>query len=178
MAGPWLRYGHLDNISNNCLIGAVNAYPETNAVKPIGQFNGWGTKRVVHTKRLVFLLSLWWSQLRWRFFTWARCNRATSPRCSRGYCEVIRSYPETNLKKQGMLGQTLITKQILIWSSGWYVQLHGSCIVCTRQVDPWGRSRWWFYRFYQVEPYVQCTAIGGSGRFTVTWSKAELIKAD
>ena len=25
MAGPWLRYrGHLDNISNNCLIGAVN----------------------------------------------------------------------------------------------------------------------------------------------------------
>lgn len=27
MAGPWLRYrGHLDNISNNCLIGAVNAY--------------------------------------------------------------------------------------------------------------------------------------------------------
>ena len=26
MAGPWLRYrGHLDNISNNCLIGAVNA---------------------------------------------------------------------------------------------------------------------------------------------------------
>jgi aconitate hydratase len=34
MAGPWLRYrGHLDNISNNCLIGAVNAYTEaTNAV--------------------------------------------------------------------------------------------------------------------------------------------------
>ena len=27
MAGPWLRFrGHLDNISNNCLIGAVNAY--------------------------------------------------------------------------------------------------------------------------------------------------------
>ena len=35
MAGPWLRYrGHLDNISNNCLIGAVNAYNEkTNFVK-------------------------------------------------------------------------------------------------------------------------------------------------
>ena len=27
MAGPWLRYrGHLDNISNNCLIGAVNSF--------------------------------------------------------------------------------------------------------------------------------------------------------
>ncbi|MDP5099870.1 MAG: aconitase family protein, partial [Nonlabens sp.] len=35
MAGPWLRYrGHLDNISNNCLIGAVNAYnKQTNMVK-------------------------------------------------------------------------------------------------------------------------------------------------
>ena len=35
MAGPWLRFrGHLDNISNNCLIGAVNAFSdETNSVK-------------------------------------------------------------------------------------------------------------------------------------------------
>ena len=40
MAGPWLRYrGHLDNISNNCLIGAVNAFGEqTNAV--VNQING------------------------------------------------------------------------------------------------------------------------------------------
>jgi len=35
MAGPWLRYrGHLDNISNNMLIGAVNFFNEqTNTVK-------------------------------------------------------------------------------------------------------------------------------------------------
>jgi len=35
MAGPWLRYrGHLDNISDNCFIGAVNAFNgETNRVK-------------------------------------------------------------------------------------------------------------------------------------------------
>ena len=27
MAGPWLRFrGHLDNIANNSLIGAVNAF--------------------------------------------------------------------------------------------------------------------------------------------------------
>ena len=34
MAGPWLRYqGHLDNISDNMLIGAVNAFTDkTNAV--------------------------------------------------------------------------------------------------------------------------------------------------
>ena len=29
MAGPWLRFrGHLDNISNNMFIGAVNAYTD------------------------------------------------------------------------------------------------------------------------------------------------------
>jgi hypothetical protein len=35
MAGPWLRFrGHLDNISNNLLIGAVNAFNnESNKVK-------------------------------------------------------------------------------------------------------------------------------------------------
>ena len=35
MAGPWLRFrGHLDNISNNMLIGAVNAFGKaTNKVK-------------------------------------------------------------------------------------------------------------------------------------------------
>ena len=35
MAGPWLRFrGHLDNISDNCLIGAVNHFnKETNSVK-------------------------------------------------------------------------------------------------------------------------------------------------
>ena len=37
MAGPWLRFrGHLDNISNNCLIGAINAFNnKTNFVKII-----------------------------------------------------------------------------------------------------------------------------------------------
>ena len=35
MAGPWLKYrGHLDNISNNMLIGAINAFNgEANSVK-------------------------------------------------------------------------------------------------------------------------------------------------
>ena len=44
MAGPWLRYrGHLDNISNNCLIGAINAFgKKTNFVKNqlTGEFGG------------------------------------------------------------------------------------------------------------------------------------------
>jgi aconitate hydratase len=35
MAGPWLKFrGHLDNISNNCFIGAINAFnDEANKVK-------------------------------------------------------------------------------------------------------------------------------------------------
>ena len=44
MAGPWLRYrGHLDNISNNCLIGAVNSFNmKTNFVKNqlTGEYGG------------------------------------------------------------------------------------------------------------------------------------------
>ena len=44
MAGPWLRFrGHLDNISNNCLIGAVNAFgKKTNFIKNqlTGEFLG------------------------------------------------------------------------------------------------------------------------------------------
>ena len=44
MAGPWLRYrGHLDNISNNCLIGAVNIFnKKTNFVKNqlTGEYGG------------------------------------------------------------------------------------------------------------------------------------------
>ena len=44
MAGPWLRFrGHLDNIYNNCLIGAVNAFNQkTNFVKNqmTGEYGG------------------------------------------------------------------------------------------------------------------------------------------
>ena len=43
MAGPWLKYrGHLDNISNNMFIGAINAYSkEPGKVKNIftGEIN-------------------------------------------------------------------------------------------------------------------------------------------
>ena len=49
MAGPWLRYrGHLDNISNNCLIGAVNAFgKKTNFVKNQldGEYGGFQTRQ-------------------------------------------------------------------------------------------------------------------------------------
>ena len=44
MAGPWLKYrGHLDNISNNCLIGAINIENEkANSIKNrlTGEYGG------------------------------------------------------------------------------------------------------------------------------------------
>ena len=59
MAGPWLRYrGHLDNISNNMLIGAVNAFNEkTNSVKNQinGEYGGCSGCCNEHIKPQVFL---------------------------------------------------------------------------------------------------------------------------
>merc|ERR1712055_828459 len=49
MAGPWLKFrGHLDNISNNCLIGAINIEnEEANTVKNrlTGEYGGEGSSR-------------------------------------------------------------------------------------------------------------------------------------
>lgn len=49
MAGPWLKYrGHLDNISNNLLIGAINAENDkANAVT--NQLNGEEGKVLVYS---------------------------------------------------------------------------------------------------------------------------------
>jgi aconitate hydratase len=62
MAGPWLKYrGHLDNISNNMLIGAENAFNgKANEVK--NQLTGaYGEVPMVQRayKAAVFLQSLW-----------------------------------------------------------------------------------------------------------------------
>ena len=110
MAGPWLRYrGHLDNISNNCLIGAVNIFnKKTNFVKNqlTGEYAGVpdtqrhykseGIKTVVVGDHNYGEGS-------------SREHAAMEPR-HLGVCAVIvKSFArihETNLKKQGMLGLT------------------------------------------------------------------------
>jgi aconitate hydratase len=60
MAGPWLKYrGHLDNISNNMLIGAVNSFNDkTDNVKNqlTGTYEVPKVQRAYKAQKLVLLL--------------------------------------------------------------------------------------------------------------------------
>jgi len=110
MAGPWLRYrGHLDNISNNCLIGAVNTFnKKTNFVKNqlTGEYAG-----VPDTQRHYKLEGIKTIVVGDHNYGEgsSREHAAMEPR-HLGVCAVIvKSFArihETNLKKQGMLGLT------------------------------------------------------------------------
>jgi aconitate hydratase len=110
MAGPWLKYrGHLDNISNNMLIGAINAENgEANKIKNSisGEYGAVpdvardykknGTKWVVVGD--------------WNYGEGSsREHAALEPRHLGGLAIIVRSFArihETNLKKQGMLPLT------------------------------------------------------------------------
>jgi aconitate hydratase len=114
MAGPWLRFrGHLDNISNNCLIGAVNAFGgETNEV--VSQIDG-AKGEVPATARkykAAGIPSIVVGDHNYGEGS-SREHAAMEPR-HLGVCVVItKSFArihETNLKKQGMLGLTFIVE--------------------------------------------------------------------
>jgi aconitate hydratase len=110
MAGPWLRYrGHLDNISNNCLIGAVNAFGgATNKVK--SQLDGSFDEvpNIARTYKAAGVPSVVVGDHNYGEGS-SREHAAMEPR-HLGVCAVIvKSFArihETNLKKQGMLGLT------------------------------------------------------------------------
>ncbi len=110
MAGPWLKYrGHLDNISNNCLIGAVNAYnKETNHVK--SQINGeYG--EVPATQRAYKAAGIPTVVIGDHNYGEgsSREHAAMEPRHLGVFAVLVKSFArihETNLKKQGMLGIT------------------------------------------------------------------------
>jgi aconitate hydratase len=114
MAGPWLRYrGHLDNISNNCLIGAVNAFGEqTNAV--VNQLTG-ETQEVPAAARAYKAAGVPTIVVGDHNYGEgsSREHAAMEPR-HLGVCAVIvKSFArihETNLKKQGMLGLTFVNE--------------------------------------------------------------------
>ena len=110
MAGPWLRYrGHLDNISNNCLIGAVNIFnKKTNFIKNqlTGDYGGVpDTQRYYKSKGVKTIVV---GDHNYGEGS-SREHAAMEPR-HLGVCAVIvKSFArihETNLKKQGMLGLT------------------------------------------------------------------------
>jgi len=107
MAGPWLKFrGHLDNISNNMLIGATNADTgEINAVK--NQITG-EVKGVPDTARDYKASNIGWVVIGDENYGEgsSREHAALEPRHLGGKAVIVRSFArihETNLKKQGML---------------------------------------------------------------------------
>ncbi|MEM6378467.1 MAG: aconitate hydratase [Bacteroidota bacterium] len=110
MAGPWLRFrGHLDNISNNMLIGAVNAFgKKTNFVK--NQLTGeyGGVPDTARAYKAAGIPSIVVGDHNYGEGS-SREHAAMEPRHLGVVAVIVKSFArihETNLKKQGMLGLT------------------------------------------------------------------------
>jgi aconitate hydratase len=109
MAGPWLRFrGHLENISENCLMGAVNAFTgETNDVKN----QATGEVTTVHKAALDYRAqggSIVVAEDNYGEGS-SREHAAMEPRFLGIRAIVAKSFArihETNLKKQGVLALT------------------------------------------------------------------------
>ncbi|TSA51689.1 MAG: aconitate hydratase, partial [Sphingobacteriales bacterium] len=110
MAGPWLKFrGHLDNISNNMLIGALNFFNEkTNAVK--NQLTGVYDEvpKVQRAYKAEGIGSIVVGDENYGEGS-SREHAAMEPRFLGVRAVLVKSFArihETNLKKQGMLGLT------------------------------------------------------------------------
>ena len=110
MAGPWLRFrGHLDNISNNMLIGAVNAFnKETNKVKNqiTGEYGPVPDTARAYKKANIPTMVV--GDHNYGEGS-SREHAAMEPRHLGVVAVLVKSFArihETNLKKQGMLGLT------------------------------------------------------------------------
>jgi len=110
MAGPWLRFrGHLDNIANNTLIGAVNAFnKQTNFVK--NQLTGdfAGVPDTARAYKAAGIKTIVVGDHNYGEGS-SREHAAMQPRHLGVAAVIVKSFArihETNLKKQGMLGLT------------------------------------------------------------------------
>jgi aconitate hydratase len=115
MAGPWLKYrGHLDNISNNMLIGATNAFNEkTDSVK--NQLTGeYGSVPAVQRAyKAAKIGSIIVGDENYGEGS-SREHAAMEPRFLGVRAVLVKSFArihETNLKKQGMLALTFANKE-------------------------------------------------------------------
>ena len=107
MAGPWLKYrGHLDNISNNMFIGAINAFTgDAGKVKNV--FTG-EYKSIPEVAREYKAKGTGWVVIGDENYGEgsSREHAAMEPRFLGGKAIIVKSFArihETNLKKQGML---------------------------------------------------------------------------
>lgn len=114
MAGPWLKYrGHLDNISNNMLIGAVNFFNEkTDSVKNqlTGEYEA--VPKVQRDYKAHQIGSIVVGDENYGEGS-SREHAAMEPRHLGVRAVLVKSFArihETNLKKQGMLGLTFSEK--------------------------------------------------------------------
>ncbi len=115
MAGPWLKYrGHLDNISNNMLIGAINAFNmDTNKVKnaltgEYGEVPATARAYKAHNLGSIVVGDENYGEGS------SREHAAMEPRHLGVRAILVKSFArihETNLKKQGMLAITFADKQ-------------------------------------------------------------------
>jgi aconitate hydratase len=110
MAGPWLRFrGHLDNISNNCFIGAVNAFnQEANKVKNQLTGNYGEVPATARHYKAEGIPTLVVGDENYGEGS-SREHAAMEPRHLGVRVVLVRSFArihETNLKKQGMLALT------------------------------------------------------------------------
>ena len=110
MAGPWLRFrGHLDNISNNCLIGAVNCFNnKTNEIKNqlTGEYDRVPSVQRVYKKKGIPSMVV--GDHNYGEGS-SREHAAMEPRHLGVKVVLVKSFArihETNLKKQGMLALT------------------------------------------------------------------------
>jgi len=114
MAGPWLRFrGHLDNISNNMLIGAINYFnEESNSIfNPVSEKYEEvpTTARAIKAKGLSSIVV---GDENYGEGS-SREHAAMEPRHLGVKVVIVRSFArihETNLKKQGALGLTFADK--------------------------------------------------------------------
>ncbi|MFB5651166.1 aconitate hydratase [Leptospira wolffii] len=114
MAGPWLKFrGHLDNISNNLLIGATNAFnSKTNSVKNQLDASYDEVPKVQRAYKAKGIGSIVVGDENYGEGS-SREHAAMEPRHLGVRAVLVKSFArihETNLKKQGMLALTFSDK--------------------------------------------------------------------
>jgi aconitate hydratase len=112
MAGPWLEYrGHLENISENCLIGAINYFnDQANQVLNLIDNQYMPVPQSARTYRSSGVSTIVFGEENYGEGS-SREHAAMEPRFLGVKAVVVKSFArihETNLKKQGMLALTFV----------------------------------------------------------------------